>query len=283
MKYCLSWLFLLCFLCFLSNCQAPVITAVYPKPKERISFELKVIDQAQLHPEVVKRLEKNFLFYAEKVYRYHQKITPHPVKVFLSTTIGVGSYRRGRIDLPVDPSSPNENFITETFIHELGHHATGSNSSIFFKEGVASATLEEVISLEDKLPQSWAQYGQSNDAWVYLFQEAGELNSLEVLVNWPRYFFETIEGDYRSWQIYVAGGSFIRWYIKNYGYHTFQESFRRKQLHKSTAKLEKEWLTSIKKQNLSLFSPSQQLPKRPRYQWYAQRLEKALAQKNKKF
>lgn len=283
MKHCLIWLFLLCLSCLFSSCRTPVITNVYPKPKEKISFKLDIIDQAQLHPEIVKRLEKSFLFYAEKVYRYHQKTTPHPVKVFLSTTIGVGSYSNGRIDLPINSSSPNEEFITETFIHELGHHATGSNSSIFFKEGVASATLEEVMSLENTLPQSWAQYGESNDAWVHLFREAGELNSLEILVNWPRYFFETIEGDYRSWQIYVAGGSFMRWYIKTYGYSTFLESFRNRQLHKPTEELEKEWLTSIKKQNLRLFSPSEQLPKRPRYQWYAKRLEKSLEGKNKKF
>ena len=229
---------------------------------------VNIVNEAQLPTDVYRDIREKILYWTPKVYAYNQN-NPGPVTCILTNNRGVGSCYRGTIHVPAffRPQS-----IVETYIHELGHHATGSRSLFFFKEGIATATLEVVLEQENRIPDTWPQYGQTNDNWVRLFMEKNEILPLNDLINWPGYMGGSRMGDYRSWQVYVVGGSFAKWYINAYGYELFRKSFRNKKFHKSHDELEKEWKAFLGKAKFTAFFPGDYLPNSARYDYFIERL-----------
>ncbi|MGH8529992.1 MAG: hypothetical protein ACRETN_09165 [Nevskiales bacterium] len=232
---------------------------------------IEIVDDARVGEPRVVELRALFTRWAAREYRYLQAQGPKPIKILLSKRAGPGLYVGDQILMP--PNDPHE--MLETFVHELAHHITGHDSSFFFKEGIATHTLEALFAQDHRIPQSWPQYGQSNDAWVNLFSHRGQLISLKQALAWPRYDGSSAEGDFHSWQVYCMAGSFIGWYIGRYGYDAFLQAFRDEAPGQPAAELEQQWLKSIHDQQLALFDPAQALPQRARYRGFARRLSAA--------
>lgn len=230
--------------------------------------ELRVSDETQMPSAGLQALTVEFSQWAQRVNTYLHVRQPAPVQLVFTQRTHVGLYLDDTMYLPPD----DHDEMLETFIHEFAHHATGHDSSYFFKEGIASHTLEALFRQDGRLPQGWPQYGVSNDAWINLFLHNSQLLPLQQALDWPHYDGGNAEGDYRSWQIYLMGGSFSGWYIERYGYKAFKQIFDREQLPVPTAQLEQLWLDSLRSRKLPLFDPATQLPRGPRYQGFAQRL-----------
>jgi len=189
--------------------------------------------------------------------------------VVITRQVDIGYYTRPNVYLPPD-DDPRE--MLETFVHELAHHATGHESSFFFKEGIATHTAEALFAEQGERIEGWPQYGIATDAWVSLFLQRGQLPALQSLVEKSGYDGSTREADFRSWQTYLVAASFIGWLIKNEGYDTFKSVFWEETLGERHAEWERRWLASIRQQGLPPFDVAQALPQTARYAYYARRL-----------
>ncbi|WP_372370628.1 hypothetical protein [Candidatus Uabimicrobium sp. HlEnr_7] len=236
-------------------------------PKAEIS--VNIVNEAQLSEELLQQITKKILYWTPKVYAYNYA-DPGPVTCILTNNRGVGTYYRRTIHLPAffRPQS-----IVETYIHELGHHATGTRSRMFFKEGIATATLEVVLEEENQIPDTWPQYGQTNDNWARLLLKKKAMVPLEELINWAGFQGGSDAGDFGSWQVYTIGGSFIKWYISKYGYKMFRASFRNRKFHKSHRELEKEWKNFLGDVSKIDFYPGDYFPRLSRYDYFIDRLQ----------
>ena len=208
--------------------------------------------------------------WAVRVYRYHEVEDPAPVTLKLTHRVPFGFYRDGTVLMP--PSADRWELL-DNWVHELTHHATGHDSSFFFKEGIAVHTLEKLFGEEGRVPDTWPQFGQRTDAWVRLYVARGQRMPLSDALAWPRYRGDTPEQDFRSWQIYNLAGSFVGWYLKRHGRDAFRHAFAREWPAQESTALERDWLAAIA--GPPEFDAGEVLPDRPRYREYAQRLAPA--------
>ena len=144
---------------------------------------IQVINDANLPVAQLQRLDRDYRRWAERVYRYNHVTDPAPVKLVFTHDVHIGIYVDETISVPPD----DEDEMLETWVHELAHHATGHDSSFFFKEGIATNTLEALFVEDGKMPQGWPQYGQSNDAWVSLYDHRGQLPPLQEVTGKQSY------------------------------------------------------------------------------------------------
>jgi hypothetical protein len=204
--------------------------------------------------------------WAARVYAYHQA-EPGPVTLKLTKRVPFGFYRDSTVLMP--PSTDRWELL-DNWVHELTHHVLGHESSFFLKEGASVHTLEHLFAQENRVPDTWPQFGQRTDAWVKLYRARGQLLSLKEALAWPRYLGETPEQDFRSWQIYNVGGSFVGWYLRRHGHAAFREAFAAEWPKQDSAVLEREWLAAVAA--APDFDASAVLPPNPRYARYARRL-----------
>lgn len=231
--------------------------------------EIRVIDELHMAPAQRAQIETEFRRWAPKVYAYLGVNQPLPVNLVFTDRIGIGYYARPNLYVP--PADADE--MLETWVHELAHHATGHQSNFFFKEGVATHTLEALFLREGRgVPLGFPQYGQTNDAWVRRFDQSGELPPLSSLMAQQRYDSRSAEREFRSWQVYVIAASFTAWLIRNHGLSAFYAAFDAESLSEHAADWEARWLAQIRAQPEARFDPAQILPAKPRYQRWAQRL-----------
>lgn len=230
--------------------------------------EIRVIDETGMAAERRARVEAEFRRWAPRVYDYLGVDRPLPLNLVFTDRIGIGYYARP--DLYVPPSDELE--MLETWIHELAHHATGHQSNFFFKEGVATHTLEALFLRENLVPQGFPQYGQTNDAWVRLFLARDRVPPLADLMAQQRYDGRTAESDFRSWQVYVIAASFVGWLIRNEGLDAFQRVFDAESLGAEGAAWERRWREALQRSPRVDFDPATHLPDRPRYRRYVERL-----------
>ena len=231
--------------------------------------EILVRNEAQVAQAELDSILKDFRVWAARVYGYNQVRQPRPVTLKLTRSVPFGFYRDNTVIMPPDEDRWE---MLDNWVHELTHHATGHDSSFFFKEGIAVHTLEALFRQEGRVPQPWPQFGHSTDAWVNLYLQRGRLMKLADALAWPNYRGDTPDDDFRSWQIYNQAGSFIGWYIGRYGYPAFRESFKAEWPREDSATLEQEWLESVRAKKLPLFDPAKVLPSKARYRAYAERL-----------
>lgn len=231
---------------------------------------LTLINEARLPAGEITQLRRDYQPWAERLYRYHRLARPAPVNVLITRRVSIGYYTRPTIYLPPD-DDPRE--MLETFVHELAHHATGHESTFFFKEGIATHTAERLFAEQGERIEGWPQYGVSTDAWVNLFQQRGQLPPLQVLIDTPGYDGSTREADFRSWQAYLIAASFIGWLIEHEGYDTFARVFWEETLGERHAAWERRWLTHIQAQKLAPFDVARTLPNTARYRDYGRRLK----------
>lgn len=231
--------------------------------------EIRIVNDAALPATQISALRVDYAAWAERVYRYHHLTRPLPVNLVISRAVHIGYYQRPTVYLPPN-DDPNE--MLETFVHELSHHATGHESSYFFKEGIATQTTEALFAEDGRIPQGWPQYGVTTDAWVNLFLQRGELPELGSLVEKEGYDNSSRAADYRSWQTYLIASSFLGWLIQHEGYGAFRSVFAAETLGSRIAEFQQRWLASIKAQKLPLFDAAAELPKMARYRYYARRL-----------
>lgn len=239
----------------------------FPFKKEKSNFNVRIINEAKIDKNLFLFIKKKLLYWTPKVYEYNFA-NPRPATTLITYSHGIGIYFRKKIYLP---ASFRTQGIIQTYIHELTHHATGPGSNMFFREGIATATLEVLLEKENRIADTWPQFGQTNSNWVRLFLEKKDMLSLDKLVKWPGYMGGG-ENGFRSWQLYVVAGAFIRWYIDVYGYDTFRKAFEEKKLHKANNILQKEWFLFLNKQPFESFSPENYLPNTQRYQYIIKRL-----------
>lgn len=213
-------------------------------------------------------LLRDFRLWAVRLQDYLGLPLAQPIRLQLIAR-GVGMYVDDAIQLPVDEDADE---MLETWVHELAHYATGHDSSFFFKEGIASHSLEAVFAREQRIPQGWPQYGERLDAWVALFERRGQRLPLRQALAAEGYDGSSAEGDYRSWQIYILGGSFTGWYRNRFGDAAFRRAFAEERPAGDLDALERRWLTELRQQNFADFDPALALPKGRRYQNYARRL-----------
>lgn len=206
--------------------------------------------------------------WAARVYAYHGT-DPGPVTLKLTRDVPFGFYRAGTVLMP--PAKDRWELL-DNWVHELTHHTLGHDSSFFFKEGAAVHTLEHLFAQEGRVPDTWPQFGQRTDAWVKLYAARGRLPKLGDALAWPRYRGATPEQDFRSWQIYNIGGSFVGWYLRRHGRAAFRQAFADEWPAQDSAALERAWLASVAA--APDFDPAAVLPGRPRYAEYARRLRK---------
>lgn len=230
--------------------------------------EIRVIDETGMPRAQLDALEAEFRLWAPRVYAYLQVEQPPPVRLVLTRRVRIGYYRHPTVYVPLSDADE----MLETWVHELAHHATGHDSSFFFKEGIATHTLEELFAPQARVPQGFPQYGQSNDAWVELFRRRGELPSLATMMAMASYDASSREGDFRSWQVYIVAASFSAWLIRNEGYARFRECFERASLGSQHQEWERRWLADLRARPFEEFSAASFLPDRPRYRDYAERL-----------
>jgi len=232
-------------------------------------FVIEVDNEARVAPAELDSILRDFRAWAEKVYRHNQVADPSPVTLRLTRKVPFGFYRNGTVLLP--PSKDRWEML-DNWVHELTHHATGHDSSFFFKEGIAVHTLAALFAEVGRVPASWPQFGQSTDAWVALYVARGRMPALNDALTWPHYRGETPDDDFRSWQIYNIAGSFCGWYIRRYGYESFREAFRNEWPAQDSSELERAWLATIAEQRHAEFEPRAVMPRSKRYRAYAERL-----------
>lgn len=234
--------------------------------------QIKLINEARLPADEIAQLGRDYRPWAERLYRYHRLTRPAPVTVLITRQVSIGYYTRPTIYLPPD-DDPRE--MLETFVHELAHHATGHESTFFFKEGIATHTAEALFAEQGQRIEGWPQYGVAADAWVSLFLQKGQLPPLQVLIDQPGYDGSTREADFRSWQTYLVAASFVGWLIEQEGYDTFASVFWEEALGARHAEWERRWLADIRQQQLPPFDLAKTLPQTARYRDYARRLGKS--------
>jgi hypothetical protein len=228
-------------------------------------IELTLVDEVGLAPDERRTLEQDFATWGERVYAYLDQ-RPGPVRAIVTRRVAIGYYSYGKVYVPYTHRTD----MIETWVHELAHHATGHDSSFFFKEGIAVHATEKLLREGGIAPASWPQYGRSVAEWVTLFQERGELPTIEEALQWPGFRGRTREQDFRSWQIYIIAGAFAGWYIEQYGVDAFHRAFAQQRLVAPAATLERRWLASVPP--LADFDPAATLPDRSRFRYFVQRL-----------
>ncbi len=231
--------------------------------------EIRIVNEAGLPAASIGRLQADFARWAARVYRYNRVDAPLPVTLRLTRAVDIGYYTRPVVYLPADEDAED---MRETFVHELAHHATGHESSFFFKEGIATATAEAVFAEQGLQIEGWPQYGVSTDAWVNLFLQRGALPPLQSLVEKIGYDGSSREAEFRSWQTYLVAASFLRWLIEHEGYDTFRSVFWEETLGPKGAEWERRWLADLKARALPPFDVAAALPSSARYAYYARRL-----------
>jgi len=230
---------------------------------------ITVENEAAVPPAELDSIVRDFRAWAARVYRYNHVADPAPVTLKLTRKVPFGFYRDATVLLP--PSADRWEML-DNWIHELTHHATGHDSSFFFKEGIAVHTLEALFAEERRVPQTWPQFGQTTDAWVSLYAARGRMPKLADALAWPRYRGGTPDDDFRSWQIYNLAGSFVGWYIGRHGYDAFRTAFRNEWPAQDSSELEREWFAAIAARKLPEFNPAAVMPRSKRYRQYAERL-----------
>lgn len=233
---------------------------------------IEVVDDAGLPSAELESVLRDFRAWAARVYRHNHVADPVPVKLELTRKVPFGFYRDGTVLLP--PSADRWEML-DNWVHELAHHATGHDSSFFFKEGIAVHTLEALFAEERRVPQTWPQFGQLTDAWVRLYVTRGRMLPLYDALTWPRYRGGTPDEDFRSWQIYNIAGSFCGWYIRRYGYPAFRRSFASEWPEQDSGELERAWLADIAARAPPTFDPAAVIPRSRRYNEYIARLKPA--------
>ena len=231
---------------------------------------IRVENEAAVPAAELDSILQDFRAWALRVYRYHHLADPPPVTLRLTRKVPFGFYRNGTVILP--PSNDRWEML-DNWVHELAHHATGHDSSFFFKEGVAVHTLEALFGEEGRVPATWPQFGQTTDAWVALYAARGRLPKLRDALTWERYKGDTADDDFRSWQIYNVAGSFVGWYLGRYGHAAFRRAFGAEWPEQDSAELEREWLEAVGRKQPAGFDPAAVLPKNRRYRNYAERLK----------
>lgn len=230
--------------------------------------EIRVRDETGMSPTQRSRVEAEFRRWAPRVYAYLGVVDPLPLNLVFTRRIGIGYYARPNLYVP--PADELE--MLETWVHELAHHATGHQSNFFFKEGIATHTLEALFQREDRVPLGFPQYGQSTDAWVALFLSRGLLRPLAELMAQQRYDGSSADADFRSWQVYLIAASFVGWLIRNEGLGVFRRAFDTEDLGTKTRAWQAQWLAELRQQQPVQFDPAKHLPDRPRYQHWVSRL-----------
>jgi len=234
---------------------------------------IHVDNDAGVPPAEIESILRDFRPWAERVYAYHQVSDPAPVTLKLTRKVPFGFYRGGTVLLP--PSKDRWEML-DNWVHELTHHAVGSDSSFFFKEGAAVHTLEALFAQEGRVPATWPQFGRTTDEWVALYVARDRMPALADVLAWPRYRGGTKDEDFRSWQIYNIAASFTGWYRRRYGFEAWRDAFRREWPAQDSAKLQREWLADVAARKPEVFDPAKVLPmKSARYRGYAQRLTPA--------
>lgn len=212
--------------------------------------------------------------WSARVFAYLHAQDVAPLRVVITPRAGFGYYQEGSLYLP--PNDAGE--MLETWIHELTHHVTGHESSFFFKEGIASHTLEALFASAGRVPQGWPQYGVSNDAWVKLFRVRGLLPPLAESLNWPRREGSGRDRDFHSWQTYLIGASFVGWYLEHYGIEAFRQAFASRRPAQPMDELERLWLRHLDERRAQVIDPARQLPEGLRYRDFTQRLSQPVPQ-----
>jgi hypothetical protein len=230
---------------------------------------IEVENDAKVPPAELESILKDFRAWAARVYHLNHA-DPGPVTLKLTHKVPFGFYQDRTVLMP--PSADRWAMLDD-WVHELTHHATGHDSSFFFKEGIAVHTLETLFGEAGRVPQTWPQFGHATDAWVSLYAARGRLPKLADALAWPHYRGDTADNDFRSWQIYNIGGSFVGWYIGRYGYDTFREAFAAAWPKQDSAALEKEWLAAVAASRPAPFDPESVLSGQSRYREYAKRLK----------
>lgn len=229
---------------------------------------IRVENEAAVPAAELESILQDFRAWATRVYRYNHA-DPGPVTLRLTRKVPFGFYQGESVIMP--PSADRWE-MRDNWVHELTHHATGHDSSFFFKEGIAVHTLEALFAEEGRVPATWPQFGQRTDAWVSLYLARGQLMKLSEALGWEHYRGDTADNDFRSWQIYNLAGSFVGWYVGHYGYDAFRTAFNAEWPAQDSAELERAWLAAILEKKLALFDPAAVLPKNKRYDEYARRL-----------
>jgi hypothetical protein len=227
---------------------------------------IHVENAAGVPPAELDSIVRDFRAWAARVYRYHRVANPAPVTLKLTREVPFGFYQGATVMLP--PSKDRWEML-DNWVHELTHHATGHESSFFFKEGIAVHTLEALFAEDNRVPQTWPQFGQSTDAWVALYRARGKLMPLKDALTWPRY---RRDDDFGSWQVYNVAGSFVGWYRATYGHEALRAAFASEWPAQDSAELQQQWLAAIEAKKPASFDPDKVLPRRPRFHAYAQRL-----------
>ena len=231
--------------------------------------EIRVVNEAGVPQAELESILGEFRLWAARVYGYIGN-EPGPVTLKLSRRVPFGFYRDGTVLLP--PSRDRWEML-DNWIHELSHHATGHDSSFFFKEGIAVHTLEKLFADAGRVPETWPQFGRSTDAWVLLYESRGRLPPLRDALGWEHYKGSTRDDDFRSWQVYNIAGSFTGWYLARHGRAHWRAAFAAEWPAEDSADLQRAWLAAIRARAPATFDPDKVLPGTPRYRGYAERLK----------
>jgi hypothetical protein len=232
---------------------------------------IRVENEAGLPAAELDAILADFRGWALRVYAYNHVDPPAPVTLKLTRKVPFGFYEG---DTVIMPPSDDRWEMRDNWVHELTHHATGHDSSFFFKEGIAVHTLEHLFGEDGRVPDTWPQFGRTNDAWVNLYVARGQMMPLRTALEWEGWQGGTPDSDFHSWQIYNLAGSFVGWYIGRYGYAAFHQAFADEWPAQDSTQLERDWLASIRDKKLAVFDAATVLPvKNPRYQRYLERLK----------
>lgn len=230
--------------------------------------QIRVENEAGVAPAELDSILADFRDWGARVYAWHG-VPAGPVRLRLTRAVPFGFYRNGVVLLP---PSDDRGAMLEDWVHELTHHALGSDSSFFFREGLATHTVDALFAQDGRRPQNWPYFGRTCDEWAQLFARRGRLPPLAEALTWPRYRGDTPEHDFRSWQVYLIGGSFSGWYRQRYGPEALRAAFRAEWPAQDSAEAQAQWQAWLAQRGLPAFDPAAVLPDRPRYRAYRRAL-----------
>ena len=165
--------------------------------------------------------------------------------------------------------------------HELTHIIAGYKSSLVVSEGISVFTAESLAGdLRDRFPY----YGQTTDAWTNLaiqkksfipLKDLLEVSSVQNMFN-----LDGSPSDAFAWQVYVEGGSFVRWIVEAKGWDIFWKYYDSSEpvpiLGSSIEEIEKDWVQHIKNKNLSSVACRELLDQsKVRFKFWCDKLDNA--------
>lgn len=228
----------------LAACSEPTPPPLDVVPVAYDTEHFRILDEASLDSATIVRIAERLELEYGRVGAVLDTITP-PDRITAQILAGIG--------LPTVTAAQNtltlwsDSLALEYVAHQLTHLYTGYARREFVEEGLA-VYVSELVLAGDSAVHPYRR--QPSHAWVSLFQEHGSLIPLATAYGASNlgYSLQGSTFDASSWQIFLEGGSWVRWVVETYGWPAWWETYLTDDpttaLDATPAELETNWLAA---------------------------------------